>query len=102
VGYSLLVDTAEPVSLASNAGWSDFVAWVRDLPREESAALRHLCQYGWTGKVAGLREELAAALKDHAPQQADLKTTVRGLVAALPESAEVVSVTDGLGEDGGA
>lgn len=97
MGYALQIDTADEVPLASNSGWGDFSRWVAGLPAG-FPALRHLCREGWTGKVAELRSELAAALKDHAPK-ADVKTTAAGLLKSVPAGAEVVSVTDGLGPE---
>lgn len=99
MGYYLAADLEDPQPLASNVGWGDFTRWVASLPREGFDTLRHLCREGWTGKAKALAAELGAGLKAHAPTRADVQETAAGLATLLEKagSAEVVTVTDGLG-----
>lgn len=97
MGYSLQIDAETVVPLASNGGWSAVCDWVKGLP--ESAALKHLCHYGWEDDLTGLEAQLKTALHTHAPKNHELHETTRNLLAILMEhsGAKVVSVTDGLG-----
>jgi hypothetical protein len=99
MGFSLQVDTDDAQPLASNQGWADLLNWVASLPDGEGLTLRHLGEYGWTGKVSELTSELSAALEDHVPGRADVRDTAENLLQMLKaaDGAEVVSVTDGLG-----
>lgn len=99
MGYSLQLDAGQTRPLASNRGWADLLAWVSGLPEGEFMTLRHLCEYGWTGNPADLREEVPRALADHAPTRIDVQDTAENLVALLDGEYEVVTVTDGLGAD---
>lgn len=103
MGWSLQIDLAEAIPLATNRGWGDMLDWVKALPAGQFMGLRHLCQYGWVGPVALAARDLAAALAAQSPADHETRHTADEMLASLKAGggAEVVSVTDGLGPDDG-
>ena len=103
MGYCLQIDDQEPVPVASNAGWSDVIAWSDGLDSERYGSLRHLMEYGWSEDVAAAANELQEAIDQDYPDSEDTLHTLAGMLDALRsnELAKVVTISDGLGADGG-
>lgn len=103
MGYSLQIDDAEDVPLASNAGWGDVVKWAESLDANEYGELRHLVEYGWSDEYELLIDQISVAMQHDSPESEETAHTVEGLADSLSavDGAEVVTVTDGLGEDNG-
>lgn len=103
MGLYLLVGLKEAAPLASNTGWSDVLDWATDLPEGEFMVLRHLCQYGWTGRAEELRRDVREALDMEPPGKGDVRDTVENLLESLSDldGVEVVTVTNGMGPDDG-
>lgn len=101
MGYYLQLDTDDMSPLASNCGWGDVIAWARKLPAGDSITIKHLCQFGWQNNAALLRIQVPFCLKNHAPTDAQTRSTVQNLcdlLSAHEGKIEIVTVTDGLGE----
>lgn len=88
------LDTDEQVQFASNKGWSDVIAWVDGLDKDDFGELIHLADHGWSQEIEALREQLEKALK--ASPEKSVATTARALLDAI-ETGDVVIISDGTG-----
>ena len=97
MGLYLNTDTDEQIPLASNAGWSQFGAWVDGLD-DSFTELSHLWEYGWSEPVADLREQLLSAIHSTPPNDADTAHTAKQLLESLSRLQDegAVVVTDGM------
>ena len=82
--------------VATIAGWGDFTRWAGSL--KGAPQLAHLVAHGWSQHLAAMADELTAALKDHAPGDADTRGVADGLLSLLGGrgGAEVAVITEGL------
>jgi len=87
-------------SLASNAGWSAFGEWADSLNEHKYIDIVHLWEHGWTEPVSELKKQLAVAVKEEPPEDAQTAKTVSELLATLDKFDDdaAVVVSDGMGE----
>lgn len=90
--YAQFGEDGPQVQVASNAGWSEFTAWVDRLP---TRALGQLIDNGITEDLYGLAKELEAARGIR--QNEDVRDIAEGLIKAVKENQAhgVVLLTNG-------
>ena len=81
--------------IASNTGWGDAGRWIDGLDPQTYGELVHLHEHGWTQQLAALRDQVAAAMRGSPPDKT-VAATMKELLDAIPDSAEVATITDGL------
>jgi hypothetical protein len=87
MGYDLQIDTEFVEPLATIRGLGDLRRWVESLRLADAPSLKHLLEYGWTGRFAELREELARALRENAPADETVRKTAANMLRMLEEVA---------------
>lgn len=104
LGYYLQIDEDEPVMIASLIGWGDVIRWSHKLPPSDSGAIRHFCTFGWEDDFGKLKTELKSCFAKQPPRDTATQETLQNLNDAVVKhkgGAAAVSITDGLGEQGG-
>jgi hypothetical protein len=86
------------VQVATNKGWSDVVDWVEGLDPETYPELTLLTAAGECGDLPGLVAEIEDALRDDAPEDESVATTLAGLAEAVKarQDQPYVIVSDGF------
>jgi hypothetical protein len=87
------LDGGEPMFLASNTGWGDFVRW---LDTHHMPAPAHLAEYGWSEDLDDLEAELPDRLEGAPPTIAATGEALLEILSGRGE-ATVLTITDGLG-----
>ncbi len=93
MSMSLAFDAEDPVEVASNLGWAEFVHFAERL--ENSPNVAHLVAYGWSENPKGVIDELNGAIE---LADKDTAGVIKNVVETIGDNidAGVVIVTDGL------